>query len=79
MALGILDEIDEFYGSSQAKLIHHVIDGRHFQDVQVQRTCLRAIKDELYGSTKRKALTRMLKTEGLDERVRRLVIQALDD
>ncbi|MEE9125836.1 MAG: hypothetical protein V3U11_01735 [Planctomycetota bacterium] len=79
VALGILHEIDEFYGSNQTRLIRHVIDGRHFQDVQVQRACLRAIKDELYGSTERKALTRMLKTEGLDERVRRLVIQALDD
>ncbi len=79
VAVGLLGEIDEFYGSSQAQVIHHVIDGRHFQDVQVQRACLRAIKDELYSRAKHKALAKMLKSEALDERVRRLVIQALDD
>ena len=50
-----------------------------FQDVAVQRACLRAIQDELYRTGKRKALTKMLKCEGLDPRVRRLVIQTLDD
>jgi len=79
VALGMLGEIDEFYGSGRTRVIHHVIDGNHFQDVRVQRACLRAIRDELVGSTKRKALTRMLKADGLDDRVRRLVIAELDD
>ncbi|MHC4514625.1 MAG: hypothetical protein ACYTGW_12780 [Planctomycetota bacterium] len=79
LALGLLREIDEFYGSSQVTVIHRIIDGRHFQDARVQRGCLRAIEDELYGNAKRKALTRMLKSEELDAQVRRLVIRALDD
>lgn len=79
VALGLLRQIDEFYGSNRASVIHHIIDGRHFQDARVQRACLRAIKDELYGNAKRKALTQMLQTEGLDERVRSLALAELED
>lgn len=79
VALGMLRQIDDFYGSNRANVIDHIIDGRHFKDHRIQRACLRAIQDELYGSHKRKALTRMLKAEGLDEHVRKLVLAELGD
>jgi hypothetical protein len=79
VALGVLREIDEFYGNDRTHVIHHVIDGPHFRDARVQQACLQAVRDELYGTTKRKTLTRMLKMEGLDEKVRRVVIAELED